>query len=102
MGGGPTHRSFICIEPQTGLIRGRASAVGPGVDYAAFLLCLCRAPDRSLLMSDVFSQPENEQVIATLNKILELELAGLVRYLHYSFMIFGHNRIPIVGWLRDQ
>ena len=53
-------------------------------------------------MSDVFSQPENEQVIATLNKILELELAGLVRYLHYSFMIFGHNRIPIVGWLRDQ
>ncbi len=53
-------------------------------------------------MSDVFSKSENEQVIATLNHILELELAGLVRYLHYSFMIFGHNRIPIVGWLRDQ
>ena len=53
-------------------------------------------------MSDVFSQAENEQVIVTLNKILELELAGLVRYQHYSFMIFGHNRIPIVGWLRDQ
>jgi len=53
-------------------------------------------------MSDVFSKSENEQVISTLNKILELELAGLVRYLHYSFMIFGHNRIPIVGWLRDQ
>ena len=53
-------------------------------------------------MSDPLSQPETEQVIATLNHILELELAGLVRYLHYSFMIFGHNRIPIVGWLRDQ
>jgi bacterioferritin len=53
-------------------------------------------------MSEVFSQPENEQVVSTLNHILELELAGLVRYLHYSFMIFGHNRIPIVGWLRDQ
>jgi bacterioferritin len=53
-------------------------------------------------MSDALSPPENEQVIVTLNKILELELAGLVRYLHYSFMIFGHNRIPIVGWLRDQ
>lgn len=53
-------------------------------------------------MSEPFSQTENEQVISTLNKILELELAGLVRYLHYSFMIFGHNRIPIVGWLRDQ
>ncbi len=41
-------------------------------------------------------------VVSTLNRILELELAGLVRYLHYSFMIFGHNRIPIVGWLREQ
>lgn len=39
---------------------------------------------------------------AALNKVLELELAGLVRYMHYSFMIFGHNRIPIVGWLRAQ
>jgi bacterioferritin len=42
------------------------------------------------------------KVIASLNKILELELAGVVRYMHYSFMIFGHNRIPIVAWLRDQ
>jgi bacterioferritin len=41
-------------------------------------------------------------VIATLNRILELELAGVVRYLHYSFMIFGHHRIPICKWLRDQ
>ena len=53
-------------------------------------------------MSESLSPPETDQVIATLNHILELELAGLVRYLHYSFMIFGHNRIPIVGWLRDQ
>jgi bacterioferritin len=42
------------------------------------------------------------KVIASLNNILELELAGVVRYMHYSFMIFGHNRIPIVAWLRDQ
>jgi bacterioferritin len=42
------------------------------------------------------------KVVASLNKILELELAGVVRYMHYSFMIFGHNRIPIVAWLRDQ
>ena len=41
-------------------------------------------------------------VIDALNRILELELAGVVRYMHYSFMIFGHNRIPIVAWLRDQ
>jgi bacterioferritin len=101
MDGGPTHPSSICIELQTALIRGSARVEGPGVDYAAFLFVFV-VPDRSLIMSDVFSPPENEQVIATLNRILELELAGLVRYLHYSFMIFGHNRIPIVGWLRDQ
>jgi bacterioferritin len=43
-----------------------------------------------------------KSVLSSLNKILELELAGVVRYMHYSFMIFGHNRIPIVAWLRDQ
>jgi len=45
---------------------------------------------------------ETAKVIETLNTILELELAGVVRYTHYSFMIFGHGRIPIVGWLRAQ
>jgi len=49
-----------------------------------------------------FSAKDSEAVIPTLNQILELELAGLVRYMHYSFMIFGHNRIPIVAWLRAQ
>lgn len=41
-------------------------------------------------------------VVSTLNKILEMELAGVVRYTHFSLMVFGHNRIPIVSWLRDQ
>jgi bacterioferritin len=45
---------------------------------------------------------DKKEVISILNKILEAELAGVVRYTHYSFMIFGHNRIPIVSWLRDQ
>ena len=44
----------------------------------------------------------DKKVIEILNKILECELAGVVRYTHYSLMIFGHNRIPIVKWLRDQ
>jgi bacterioferritin len=43
-----------------------------------------------------------KKIIEALDHVLELELAGVVRYLHYSFMIFGHNRIPIVAWLRDQ
>lgn len=41
-------------------------------------------------------------VLAVLNKILEAELAGVVRYTHYSFMVYGYGRIPIVKWLRSQ
>lgn len=41
-------------------------------------------------------------VIDQLNKILEFELAGVVRYTHYSFMIFGYNRIPIIEWMEEQ
>jgi len=53
-------------------------------------------------MSSELGKAESTRVIDILKRILELELAGLVRYLHYSFMIFGHNRIPIVAWLRSQ
>ena len=45
---------------------------------------------------------DKQQVVGALNKILEAELAGAVRYTHYSLMIFGYNRIPIVSWLREQ
>ena len=41
-------------------------------------------------------------VIGVLNNILEAELAGVVRYTHYAFMVFGYNRIPIVSWMRAQ
>lgn len=45
---------------------------------------------------------DNEAVIKLLNHIMEMELAGVVRYTHYSLMVYGYNRIPIVSWLRDQ
>jgi bacterioferritin len=45
---------------------------------------------------------DQEAVIATLNRILETELSGVVRYTHYSLMVFGYGRIPIVDWLRGQ
>jgi bacterioferritin len=48
------------------------------------------------------NKKSQDKVIDTLNVILECELAGVVRYTHYSLMVFGHNRIPIVKWLRDQ
>ena len=41
---------------------------------------------------------DRDRVVLTLNTILELELAGVVRYVHYSLMVFGHARIPIIGW----
>lgn len=43
-----------------------------------------------------------EEVIKRLNEILEFEVSGVPRYLHYSLMITGPNRIPIVKWFRDQ
>ena len=45
---------------------------------------------------------DRDRVIDTLNRILELELAGVVRSMHYSLMVFGRNRIPIVSWFRDE
>ncbi len=42
------------------------------------------------------------KVVNVLNHILEMELAGVVRYTHYSFMVFGPNRIPIISWLKSQ
>lgn len=49
-----------------------------------------------------FTAKEEKKVVELLNTILECELAGVVRYTHYALMVFGHNRIPIVKWLRDQ
>jgi bacterioferritin len=40
--------------------------------------------------------------IDLLNTILEFELAGVVRYTHYSLMVTGPNRIPIVQFFRQQ
>ena len=48
------------------------------------------------------SKIDRDKVVAVLNRILEAELAGVVRYTHYSFLVFGFGRIPIVSWLREQ
>lgn len=45
---------------------------------------------------------DKQAVLSTLNRIMELELAGVVRYTHYALMVFGYNRIPIVGWLQKN
>jgi len=43
-----------------------------------------------------------QEVIATLNRVMELELAGVVRYTHYALMVYGYNRLPIVDWMQKQ
>jgi len=42
------------------------------------------------------------EILKQLDKIFQAEMAGIVRYLHYSFIIMGHNRIPIQQWFRAQ
>ena len=43
-----------------------------------------------------------QKVNKILNEIMEYELAGVVRYTHYSLMITGPYRLPIVEFLKEQ
>ena len=45
---------------------------------------------------------EENKVIDVLNQIMEMELSGVVRYTHYSLMVYGYKRIPIVSWLKSN
>ena len=45
---------------------------------------------------------KTQAAIDALNQIMEYELAGVVKYVHYSLMAFGFNRIPIVSWLKGN
>ncbi|TVR57741.1 MAG: bacterioferritin [Candidatus Competibacteraceae bacterium] len=45
---------------------------------------------------------DKDAAIGVLNRILELELAGVVHYTHYALMVYGYNRLPIVSWLNAQ
>jgi len=43
-----------------------------------------------------------EKTIGLLNTIMEFELAGVVRYTHYSLIVNGPNRLPIVAFFKAQ
>ncbi len=45
---------------------------------------------------------KKQLAIDALNRIMELELAGVVKYTHYALMVYGYNRIPIVSWLKGN
>jgi len=61
-----------------------------------------RGQKRSLDVRKDMDALDKDQVVGVLNRLLESELAGVVRYTHYSFLVFGFGRIPIVSWLRTQ
>lgn len=48
------------------------------------------------------SDTDKSKAIELLNEIMELELAGVVRYTHYSLMVYGYGRIPIVSWMKEN
>ena len=48
------------------------------------------------------NETKKQIAIDALNTIMELELAGVVRYTHYSLMVYGYNRIPIVSWMKGN
>lgn len=45
---------------------------------------------------------DTQKTIELLNQIMEFELAGVVRYTHYSLMVTGPNRLPIVEFFQAQ
>lgn len=84
--GGPLYR--IALVPDCIL-----SVIGYGVEVLY---------NKKLMERTMTSGGNNKDIIQKLDKILEAELSGVVRYLHYSFMIFGPNRIPITQWFRNH
>jgi bacterioferritin len=42
------------------------------------------------------------RTVGILNEILKAELTGVVRYTHYSLVITGPNRLPLVGFMQAQ
>lgn len=45
---------------------------------------------------------DTEALIPVLNDIMKAELAGVVRYTHYSLVITGPNRLPLVDFMKAQ
>lgn len=43
-----------------------------------------------------------DAVNPVLNEILKSELSGVVRYTHYSLVITGPNRLPLVTFMQEQ
>lgn len=45
---------------------------------------------------------DDPDIIQNLREIVEFELAGVIRFTHYSLMVRGPNRIPLVDFFQNQ
>ena len=45
---------------------------------------------------------DKKRVVDKLSEIFVLELSGVIRYTHYSLMIFGYNRLPLIEFFKAQ
>ena len=54
---------------------------------------------RKVLLEDII---DTEQMLPVLNNLMKAELAGVVRYTHYSLVITGPNRLPLVEFMKAQ
>ena len=43
-----------------------------------------------------------KEIVNKLSEIFVLELSGVIRYTHYSLMIFGYNRLPLIEFFKAQ
>lgn len=69
-------------------------------DWSRTVYTVVQALAEDYVMAKRSELPGQNDIIFKLNEIVEHELAGVVRYTHYSFMIFGYSRIPVVSWFR--
>jgi len=53
-------------------------------------------------MGQGMKELDTKSTIKILNEIMEYELAGVVRYTHYSLMVIGPYRIPLVDFFKAQ
>ena len=45
---------------------------------------------------------DKKVIIEKLSQIFTLELSGVIRYTHYSLMIVGYNRLPLIDFFKSQ
>ena len=45
---------------------------------------------------------DKKAIVNKLSQIFTLELSGVIRYTHYSLMIVGYNRLPLIDFFKSQ